>query len=819
MGEPASCARVTRACEVFANGRASIKVTLEELCLPHNIVVATLSLPYCNVRFDDRARADGETLTVERLRLPRGLTAAVLHAEHHKSTWSLVEWEFEVTNAVPLTRRDEQVPFRGYWQRGEQGLTRCQVLRINATELVMSMTLPSSFQGAGETLVGIEEVPRTPDHGVGRDWVHPRRHQLAVSRGLRRNAATRRNEETVTARMTVPTPQRLNRFGIGLELPSEPLGEPYGDVPPNPRVSHDLDIAQEIYAWLVDDPKGQMLSGELAQTLQRELSVQFGESINDEVEIAGFLWHQRQCLLRPIFGTYAFSGWSTTFEYGEGVAGHTFRFEVATTYDGDRPSLIYLDNVEERRRLRSSEPPPPEARKRRPRWIICVPLRLNQAAPVIGVVSLSGTSAANSPIARELRQLTKEGDHSKSLSELEWRISHAFWWQIASSRFLTKMHQSTVLDNTIPDLNEISPDADGQQRRSVPTTRGLDGVVFSWIHLSDIHFGAGPAAHRFDQKRIVEEILRDVRHIPQMPSAVITTGDVAFSADAKEYEDAAEWYGKLAKALGVSRSCFRFVPGNHDVDRRLASDVVVRALHECSRRDPQWLDGYLIDRRASALLLAKLQRYRDFLLRHFPKHPRQDASVDWIECVPLRGVGGSLRLAGLSTVWVSDSSDSGGPAHTPASAPNLIVSKMQMYSVIKDLADDELVLLLTHHTPNWLHPAAAAHFEGFVTGKPHIHFCGHVHLAAAEQVQRFGVTGAGLRIVAGAVHGDAKEAAKHGYAWGAIRRNGSSWEVGWAPRTFVNGHGEFRADKTSYDLDADGYAWQRLDVSWSLLES
>jgi hypothetical protein len=37
-----------------------------------------------------------------------------------------------------------------------------------------------------------------------------------------------------------------------------------------------------------------------------------------------------------------------------------------------------------------------------------------------------------------------------------------------------------------------------------------DSVIFAWIHLSDIHFGHGDAAHGWDQQLVLAVLRRDV---------------------------------------------------------------------------------------------------------------------------------------------------------------------------------------------------------------------------------------------------------------------------------------------------------------------
>ena len=56
--------------------------------------------------------------------------------------------------------------------------------------------------------------------------------------------------------------------------------------------------------------------------------------------------------------------------------------------------------------------------------------------------------------------------------------------------------------------------------------------------------------------------------------------------------------------------------------------------------------------------------------------------------------------------------------------------------------------------------------------------------------------------------------AEHGYSWGAIRVGGDgNMQLGWAPRVYVPFLDNFRADRTRYDLEADGFIWEDIRSS------
>ena len=334
--------------------------------------------------------------------------------------------------------------------------------------------------------------------------------------------------------------------------------------------------------------------------------------------------------------------------------------------------------------------------------------------------------------------------------------------------------------------------------------------VFSWIHLSDLHFGAGSVKHRFDQKSVMKAILRDVReNAPRSVDRIFVTGDIAFSAQPSEYADARLAMDKIAEAAGVGRECLRFVPGNHDIDRKAAKKPLVRSAHQAVRADSVELDDLLADAEALTVLSAKLGAYQSFVAGYGDHPPALDKAVDWFELIEAQGGHGKLRIVGLSTVWVSDEDDM---------KPNLSLALGPIERMCEEATPAEVMFVLTHHPQEWLHTGSAKLLDTALAQVPHLHFCGHVHEARARITQTFGNEGKAIRYVAGAAHGDPTEAPKHGVAWGALRYDPDreSWQAGWAPRAYVSDLGKMQPDRTRYpELDADGFAWKDLDCLWA----
>ena len=354
--------------------------------------------------------------------------------------------------------------------------------------------------------------------------------------------------------------------------------------------------------------------------------------------------------------------------------------------------------------------------------------------------------------------------------------------------------------------------------------RSTQQYLYSWLHISDLHFGANPQSHRFDQAAVCRAMIRDVeKHAPHI-DAIFITGDIAFKAAREEFGHAAEWLKKLIEAADVNDDSVFIVPGNHDVDRKTADGARAMPYHNTYRNDPKKIESGLTDPDVRVVLMRQLEGFDRFLREHFPKHPRgSDGScVDWYHVQDL-DYGGRrlrLRLAGLSTVWVSDSFDGCRNSGAPDFFPNMTLAQQQLEATVANATDEEIVLLFTHHPPDWLLDSCRSHLFTYIANLRCIHFSGHIHRKEATVHQPLGERGAKIHYVAGAGHNEAAKCTtcgsfdtprygEHSYAWGALRWHEGSWHVGWAPRIYVRELDRMRADRNRYDLEEDGFAWQR----------
>lgn len=271
-------------------------------------------------------------------------------------------------------------------------------------------------------------------------------------------------------------------------------------------------------------------------------------------------------------------------------------------------------------------------------------------------------------------------------------------------------------------------------------------LLWSWLHLSDIHFEHGDVAYRADQKLVLSRLRQD---LPQAmdaairPQAVLVTGDIAFSGAVRspsEYAEAAEYIARIREAIGHPVQVFT-VPGNHDVQRTpdQASDVGA-LIAELRKGNLGAVDAAAADPAQEALLAGRFAHYSEFA--------RQVEAIDanpifWRHIVETPS-GQRIHVLGVNSALLSNDN---------RDLRKLGVNRARIDSALADIEKDEIVLMLSHHPFAWLTRSDEQHLEQRADNDVHVHLHGHVHQAA-----NFGTrhgTGLGrVTIVAGAVHGD-----------------------------------------------------------------
>ncbi|MFZ1829355.1 MAG: SUMF1/EgtB/PvdO family nonheme iron enzyme [Candidatus Competibacteraceae bacterium] len=313
----------------------------------------------------------------------------------------------------------------------------------------------------------------------------------------------------------------------------------------------------------------------------------------------------------------------------------------------------------------------------------------------------------------------------------------------------------------------------------------MDNNMLTWLHISDIHFGHGrEARHRVDQKIVCDEILGDAGEVVQKlgpPDLILVTGDIAFKADPKEYEQAMQWLERLMETVNTDKKFLYLVPGNHDVNRNKAlSSFSCKTIHQHLRKNPSDLDELLGEPEEMAPIWSKLEAYSEFATA-FAAPKLTPENPYWV-CQRDTALG-KIVITGLNTNLLSfDDQDD---------PKNLALGARQLQQAIHSQPRDSLLLVLQHHPPGWL--VDGSKLCAMLQDRAHVLFCGHVHEQGGLLSNPLH-GGARLELVAGAGHVDPGYPPEHAYAWGRLSPDG----LDYFPRTWNEKQHRFMPDRNSF---------------------
>lgn len=281
-------------------------------------------------------------------------------------------------------------------------------------------------------------------------------------------------------------------------------------------------------------------------------------------------------------------------------------------------------------------------------------------------------------------------------------------------------------------------------------------TIFSWLHLSDIHFHHGDSSQQDDQEMVLDELLEAFKKLTSIsepdipnPDAVFITGDIANSGgddNPNEYASADKWLTKLSNVISVDKNDIYIIPGNHDVQNKIVDDdvsLLLSALRD-NRRKLGWA---LSDQKQRRRLVNRFKRFYEFSLKFGNSKcliQNSDDGLFWQHAFPV-GQSFSIRLIGLNSALISCKEGDKGIIR---------LSQNQIKHFQNATENNQISIALSHHPPMWL--ADKEDIEPWLCKKAHIHLCGHIHDPHSISYE-FGGGANLIRVQAGAVHQNDKE--------------------------------------------------------------
>ena len=328
------------------------------------------------------------------------------------------------------------------------------------------------------------------------------------------------------------------------------------------------------------------------------------------------------------------------------------------------------------------------------------------------------------------------------------------------------------------------------------------------LHASDFHVRdteGEPLLHAHDIRELfifdAEQLVKKVGP----PTALIFSGDIAFSGKATEYDVAREMFTKILQRLNLKEQRILVVPGNHDVDRKKAAGLEARMIRDRLRaEDDTVAENIFVQKRED--LLAPLLDFQEFAMPY--------------DCL-IRGENGyweidninnssaseyltsnfQIKIRGISTVHVSDRNDGQMiDLESPDDGSHMYIAQGQL-TCDPTTSDGPFRVLVGHHPPSWWR--FSENRKILADARYHLHLFGHEHKFAPHP------TGNAVCVKAGAVNPDHVEDQAR-YNWIKITQEKFGYIVRIWSRVFDNTRHEFTEDckwpggqgyKISHSLD------------------
>ncbi len=210
------------------------------------------------------------------------------------------------------------------------------------------------------------------------------------------------------------------------------------------------------------------------------------------------------------------------------------------------------------------------------------------------------------------------------------------------------------------------------------------------LHMSEIHFMRKRKEESEEYRKIIQNKLVDAvrthseKHAP--PNFVVVTGDIAFSGQRQEYEEALLFFKKLESVLPEGTQ-FLVIPGNHDVDRSQIHKLF--SLHRIVINGQ--VDEFLGNKRyIEDFINEKFKAFRNFCTRINPSLYDSKEDYFWVKSFMDKDVS----FLGLNSSWACEGDKD---------RFNIALGYPQVKEALYRSKDAALRIALMHHPQaNWL---------------------------------------------------------------------------------------------------------------------
>ncbi|WP_283710624.1 metallophosphoesterase [Pseudoalteromonas prydzensis] len=251
------------------------------------------------------------------------------------------------------------------------------------------------------------------------------------------------------------------------------------------------------------------------------------------------------------------------------------------------------------------------------------------------------------------------------------------------------------------------------------------------LHISDIHFKYPQCMNPDTDPDIsIRDLFsQDIQDFAQKSShkvdAILITGDIAFAGMAEEYEAAAKWLDELCTVIGCEPTDVYLVPGNHDIDRGVASSPTLEAIRNSVSKPTDKIERdkevlrFLSDATSSEAIFSIMKNYNEFASRYNCElGPKKTC---WRGIIKLTD-NIDLSFIGMTSTLFSSANDD---LHT------LIIDQSQ--TVFRQ-QPGKIYLSMIHHPTDWLKDSDE--IKDVMDEHINIQLFGHKHRARWDKTDR-----------------------------------------------------------------------------------
>jgi 3',5'-cyclic AMP phosphodiesterase CpdA len=205
-----------------------------------------------------------------------------------------------------------------------------------------------------------------------------------------------------------------------------------------------------------------------------------------------------------------------------------------------------------------------------------------------------------------------------------------------------------------------------------------------------------------------------------VPDFIAVTGDISWSGRTEEYKRAeSEFFLPLLEKTNLERGDLFIVPGNHDVEREVLSDVNPDRIADLRDRDS--VNDFIGQPRTLSRYLAAFDNYEKFIGGLCGISDNSPLAY----CRYLSSKGRSTAIVGLNSAWTSGYQSLPGRGETEHG--HLIVGERQVVDALATAEPAECVIVLMHHPLSWLADFDKAAIEPLLASRVDVVLHGHVH--------------------------------------------------------------------------------------------